>query len=372
MAPQQAFKDEQPPLVSPAKSIRIHLAKEYAKTSRAAAYEAKAAFLERRYAAMRQVRGDGNCMYRALLTGWMEWLLRMPLAVQAYALEWLAHRALSLSLELAPQLPGAGGDELLTLGTAFARRTRALCGAEGGSASWDALLHAAVSDGAATADSIRWLRLLASAHMRRHRAAFEGFCMDGRHATFEEFVAAEVEAMGVEGETMQLTALADALQLRVRLEVLASTDVSWSGRSGGHRCLMRGPDAAAAAADEAPRPLLLACVLFRPGHYDVLSPRADPGSSLSTALLAAGPETVALPPTAPAPPGTPCEGCGRPMLGCLLCGRGVCQAARATTCKRFGQPVDAPAAAGASVGGRFRFSDDAALMHLLPAGWRRE
>ena len=58
-------------------------ADEYAAGTRADLYAAKARHLERRYSAIRRVRGDGNCFYRAFHVSWMERLLALPAQAQA-------------------------------------------------------------------------------------------------------------------------------------------------------------------------------------------------------------------------------------------------------------------------------------------------
>ena len=75
--------------------------------------------------------------------------------------------------------------------------------------------------------------------------------------------------MGVEADEPQVQALASALGLRVRVEYLNAQSVPWSERCGPHRHVVCGPAAAGKAKS---RPLLAACLLFRPGHYDVLLP----------------------------------------------------------------------------------------------------
>ena len=132
--------------------------------------------------------------------------------------------------------------------------------------------------------------------MRAHRETFEPVCSDERR-DFDAFLAAEVEAMGVEADEMQIQALTAALQLRVRVEYLDAEATLWSERCGLHRFLVCGPKrtpgvplqgapadhaaamaaaAAAATNDDPPSAPLVACLLFRPGHYDVLSQGVGP------------------------------------------------------------------------------------------------
>ena len=59
--------------VIPAKSLENEC-----KGAEASLWRAKVRLIESRYAGMRRVRGDGNCFYRAVLMGWMERLLTLP------------------------------------------------------------------------------------------------------------------------------------------------------------------------------------------------------------------------------------------------------------------------------------------------------
>ena len=59
---------ELPPLISTPLPLQ-NLAAEYSSGSRADLYSAKARHLEQRYAAIRRVRGDGNCFYYSALAG---------------------------------------------------------------------------------------------------------------------------------------------------------------------------------------------------------------------------------------------------------------------------------------------------------------
>ena len=60
--------------VIPAKSLENEC-----KGAEASLWRAKVRLIESRYAGMRRVRGDGNCFYRAVLMGWVERLLTLPL-----------------------------------------------------------------------------------------------------------------------------------------------------------------------------------------------------------------------------------------------------------------------------------------------------
>ena len=200
----------------------------------------------------------------------------------------------------------------------------------------------ATSEAATASATLEWLRLVTSAHMRAHQDEFAPYCADERRS-FEAFLAEDVETMGVEADEMQVQALTTALELRIRIEYLDSSAANllpWSERCGLHRFVVCGPQAfvspqaRAAAAAEArlmgatpattTGPPLVACLLFRPGHYDVLTPR----DWSDTVLTAADPRegSAFVPPLPPPrdPPPRPCGNCGRPSRLCVLCAEVTC------------------------------------------------
>ena len=69
-------------------------------------------------------------------------------------------------------------------------------------------------------------------------------------------------------------ALSCALGLRVRVEYLDAKAAGSSERSGPHRHVVCGPGVASDDGSTAlPPPRLTACLLYRPGHYDILYPK---------------------------------------------------------------------------------------------------
>ena len=63
-------------------------------------------------------------------------------------------------------------------------------------------IHQATTDDESASESLLWLRLVTSAHMRANRDEFEPYCAD-ENRTFDGFLAADVETMGVEADEMQ-------------------------------------------------------------------------------------------------------------------------------------------------------------------------
>ena len=76
------------------------------------------------YAAMRRVRGDGNCFYRALWMGWMERLCALPLAEREAVWLRLVPR---LKTELEGGVPEKRRAEWAALSDGFATTTEKLC-----------------------------------------------------------------------------------------------------------------------------------------------------------------------------------------------------------------------------------------------------
>ena len=244
-----------PPLISAALDLHA-LAAEYANGHRADCMRAKIRHLGRRYSAIKRVRGDGNCFYRAFYVSWMERLLDLTLDQQTDVWQRLVPQT---SLALARELPEALGERLLEIGRGLEHRTRALCQGSSGSASTaEERLHEAANDDSAD-DPLLWLRLVTSAHMRAHRETFEPVCAT-EERTFHEFLVADVETMGVEADEMHAQALTAALRLRVRVEYLDATPMTWSARCAVHRFVVCGPSADGELA-LGPPPLLVACAL---------------------------------------------------------------------------------------------------------------
>ena len=153
------------------------------------------------YAAMRRVRGDGNCFYRALWRGWMERLCALPLAAREAVWLRLVPR---LTAELEGGVPAARRAEWAALSDGFATTTKTLCSAGAGDAAAAALLGAA-RDTARCEPLLKWLRLAAGAYMRLHAETYEAIAVAmGDHASLDGWCAAEVETMGIEADEPQV------------------------------------------------------------------------------------------------------------------------------------------------------------------------
>ena len=314
--------------------------------------KAKIAVLSRRYAHVRKIRGEGNCFFRSFWMGWVERAIPFlgvaeaphPLLNNLHQPAW-ARCIEELSSAAARTLIGPRRQEVVEYGRRFVDVTRRLCHAyvTGGEAAFvdKACQHAE------TAGALFWLRLVTSAYIQRPDVReewsphFEGVCV-------EDFCAQQVEKDEALADEPQIIALTTALGLGVRVECLNPESYPWSQRSGPHWHKLLLP-----LADRTGRaPVLAACVLFRPGHYDLLLP--DEGRWTDPMLLA--PDAAELvPPLPPPPPLAPalCPACNQLMArSCWLCEASICMHPRC--------PVVRAAAAGAS-------GEHGAHLYMLPA-----
>ena len=104
------------------------------------------------YAAMRRVRGDGNCFYRALWMGWMERLCALPLAEREAVWLRLVPR---LKTELEGGVPEKRRSEWAALSDGFATTTETLCAGGAGDAAAAALLTPLEGSETATTEDVQ-------------------------------------------------------------------------------------------------------------------------------------------------------------------------------------------------------------------------
>lgn len=341
----------QPSSTGPSTILDVHspdpiesLLDQYRRGRAADLYEAKLGKhgLARLYRSVRRVRGEGNCFYRSFWTGWIERMLvgmrgvstaanhthapaaNHPLIYDPREHAW-QESIHSLSKIASDRLPEPQKGAVLRLGHTFIERTRGLCSAAlfGGER---AFLEGARRN-AETLEVLAWLRLLASSYLREHEADFEPVALVGGYASVAEFCVAQVETDETLADDPQITALTGVLGLGVRVEYLVDTATEWSSRCGPHSHILRmpheEPTAASVPPGRATSPPLVACLLFRPGHYDLLVPRdwSDPE-------LLEPDRDAFVPPLPPIRPleGQRCEYCRepKPLRACWLCAAPVC------------------------------------------------
>jgi len=307
---------------------------EYERGRCAALYAAKLKALSVFYRAVRRIRGEGNCFYRSFWMGWIERMLENrqrgssatsapghPLLADPESVQW-EERIVELSDRAAQSFKAAGAkaleEELVISATpGFIEVTRGLCRGYADEGEPGLLKKARETD--QTAKALRWLRLIASAYMRGKEEDFSNIAIGMGYDSLPAFCDAQVEADCSLADEPQIMALTGALGIAVKVEYLDDVAYPWSSRCGPHRHVIRPLEASEASGDGPP---IAACVLFRPGHYDLLIP----ANWSEPALLEPDGERLVLPQQPPRPPPTqPCSSCHDPRLaGCWLCGEGVC------------------------------------------------
>jgi ubiquitin thioesterase protein OTUB1 len=107
-----------------------------------------------------------------------------------------------------------------------------------------------------TSDYCTWfMRVVTATHLKRNADTFLPFLV-AQGLDMQQFCARHVEPMGQECDQLQVTALAEAMQVQVNIEYL-------DGHSADVKCHSFGPTDAK----------LQVTMLYRPGHYDILYKR---------------------------------------------------------------------------------------------------
>ena len=112
---------------------------------------------------------------------------------------------------------------------------------------------------------VMFLRNLTSAELQNREDFFSPFIAE-EAATMELFRQRRVDPMGEEADQLHIIALVDAIGVAVRVEYL---DGSGDGASVNHHDFVPA-DKQAAWATSGREPSV--CLLYRPGHYDILYP----------------------------------------------------------------------------------------------------
>lgn len=216
-----------------------NIVEDYAKED--SVYRQKFEDLKTRYKNIRKVRGDGNCFFRAFGFGYLEHLLSHVEEFERF-------------LDIAQK----SKDELVALG--FPQFTL-----EDFHDTFMEIVRQAKSPGSVEKlvetfnDSgfsdyfVVYLRLLVSGELQKNEDNYIHFIDGGR--TVKEFCGQEVEPMGRESDHIHIVALARAAQVAVGVEYMDRD---------GDKCnlLTFSPG------DTEVKPSI--CLLYRPGHYDVL------------------------------------------------------------------------------------------------------
>eukprot|EP00730_Choanoeca_flexa_P003761 TRINITY_DN11492_c6_g6_i12.p2 TRINITY_DN11492_c6_g6~~TRINITY_DN11492_c6_g6_i12.p2 ORF type:complete len:252 (+),score=48.80 TRINITY_DN11492_c6_g6_i12:1695-2450(+) len=191
---------------------------------------------------LRRARGDGNCFYRSLIFGVLEWLLADTSCIPAFS------EVLQSTYELAL---ASGANEFTT--EDFYETVKDEVSELAGKTLEDVVTL--LNDDGMSNYFVAYLRIITAAYMKVHSHDFEPFIEGG--LTVQEYCSARVEPFAVESEHLEARALTAALKI--------GCTVTYLDRSPGNTALVH-----TIGEDEHP---VVCHLLFRPGHYDVLYPK---------------------------------------------------------------------------------------------------
>jgi ubiquitin thioesterase protein OTUB1 len=206
--------------------------------------------LEKNYAQIRIVRGDGNCYYRAFLYNLAEHMFQNKQEGERI-LECVKKDSWERVLK-------AGYDEM-TIETFYDMLVDLLERLTTG-ATDAAAFHKEMNEESATSDYCTWyLRVVTATHLKLDPDRFLPFIDQQPGLDIQQFCQREVEPMGKECQHVQVLALAEAFGVHVKIEYLDGHDLV-NGKLVQHTF---GPDTA----------VTHLALLYRPGHYDILYPK---------------------------------------------------------------------------------------------------
>lgn len=231
-----------------------------------AAFAGKLSDLCRRWAGIRRCRGDGSCFYRSFLVSAGERFIDAGVAPPGSARA-AASAASPLQGVYSALLATVAGADAALIALGYSAST--VPDFTGALAEWLAALAAPGASKAAQVHApfreqmtgfylIYALRLLVSLEMQSHEEDYRDFVLGAtEHASVRAFCAAEVELSSVDADQMQIVALVRACR--------CSLDIAYLDAAPGDAVqVISFPQEGGA------RPPLLATLLYRPGHYDIV------------------------------------------------------------------------------------------------------
>jgi ubiquitin thioesterase protein OTUB1 len=209
------------------------------------------AALQKLYGGIRMVRGDGNCYYRAFLFALAEKLCENNKGPEGQRI------VTFLKEESWKHVKDVGYNEM-TMEMFYEEAVSLIERIISGSVDTEALAKE-LNEENSTSDYCTWyLRVLTATHLKMDPQRFEPF-IEQPGMDVAQFCQREVEPMGKECEQLQVLALAEAFGIKVRIEYLDGHELV----AGDVMHHVFGPEDSA----------LQICLLYRPGHYDILYPK---------------------------------------------------------------------------------------------------
>ncbi|XP_036398885.1 ubiquitin thioesterase OTUB2-like [Megalops cyprinoides] len=193
----------------------------------------------KQYAFIRRIKGDGNCFYRALIFGHLESLLQNVRDMQNFK---------DKLMQTSKDLLTAGFNEssfkdILNTFVSVVER----CEAD----DQGTTLLELFNEQHASNSTVQYLRLLTSAYLQNHSDFFQHFV---EAPSLKEYCTQEVEAMAMECDHVEITALSEALGISIHIVSMEEGD----GRLTHHTI------------PEGANPSLH--LLYKTSHYDILYP----------------------------------------------------------------------------------------------------
>ncbi|KAI3612679.1 otubain-like cysteine protease [Moniliophthora roreri] len=214
-------------------------------------------YLEKRgYHSIRRTRGDGDCFYRSVAFAFVENLLHSPDRGKA------VETALAILSATPKMLENVGFEKLVF--EDFYEVLETLAGnivtpGPAGTTLDDTTLLAVFQNNTTSNSIVMYLRMLTSAQLRLDPDSYAPFLFHpelGEPMEVREFCEHFVEATGKEADHVQMTALSRALQINIDIAYLDGRGVN------GAVEFVKFQDAKTKL-----KPI---CLLYRPGHYDIL------------------------------------------------------------------------------------------------------
>lgn len=243
--------------------------------------------LSRDYSGFRRSRGDGNCFFRAFVFAYLDNLI----ATGDYSER---SRVLSQIQEIRKKLLDCGYQELVFEDSQQHLLNQLNSIKVGHDGLTQEVLLINMRDSEVSNMIVSFLRLATSAELASRAEFFAPFIMGmtADELTVEAFRRRCVEPMGEEADHVHIVALCDMLQVSVRVLYLDRTMDTTGGNGSTVNEHDFVPEALAEAAKKgdstaAARVVPRVHLLYRPGHYDILTPKPSAALPNSTESAAA-------------------------------------------------------------------------------------
>ncbi|CAL9209216.1 OVARIAN TUMOR DOMAIN-containing deubiquitinating enzyme 1 isoform X1 [Musa acuminata AAA Group] len=224
----------------------------------------KIKLLNNKYAALRRIRGDGNCFYRSFMFSYLEQIVATQDKAEVDRI--LANVAMCRKTLQVLGDPDFMVDEFFFM---FISLLENVLNESCPPISHEELLQIS-RDESFSDNLVLFFRIVASGEIRRRAAFFEPFIIGLENTSVDQFCKESVEMLGEESNHVQIVALSDALGVPISVEYLDQNS-SDGGALTPSDVVTNGSNPSRTFLSSTPRVKLL-CHL---GHYDVLYPKCQ-------------------------------------------------------------------------------------------------